>query len=294
MATHPLLLSQAVPDRETPRAQLPGTAQRDLLSQQDRLPVAQPAGALCAVGHGLSLLPSVETHGTVGGDSWAFARASAFGGGAPAARQRRHPRQSERQKHGEQRRAGLRCGQENQRAQAPPSRGHDGTHLAGPGVAREHPGPGRRQATAEGVLWPVGPAAAQTPLGRWRLHGSAGGLGASSLALHRGDREAVGLAHVPSAAAPLGRGTHLLVAGALPPLESRLRTPSPHRRSYGLSGHDPIDAGALGRKLMSFQTRSKIIALLIHAAKYVSVFIFWEIWRSTHGSVNYRCNTSLR
>jgi hypothetical protein len=172
MAAHRLLLSQAFPDGPSPRAQLPGIAQCYLLSGQDRLPMAQCAGELCAVAHRLPLLPPVEAHGAFGRDPRAFGGAVVFGGGAKAARQRGDTRQSERQKHGVQRRAGLRCGQESQRTQAPHPGRYDGTHPAGVGVARQPPGPRRSQATADGVLGPVGPAA--TPERWWTGRANSG------------------------------------------------------------------------------------------------------------------------
>src|SRR4029077_4395761 len=46
----------------------------------------------------------------------------------------------------------------------------------------------------------------------------------------------------------------------LPPIEPRLRARRPDRRNHGLLGHDSTDDGAPGEKLMSFQTRSKVLA----------------------------------
>ena len=57
-----------------------------LLSHQDRLPVAQSARALCSVGHGLSLLPTLEAQWVVGSDSHASAGTRALVEG-----RKRHP-----------------------------------------------------------------------------------------------------------------------------------------------------------------------------------------------------------
>lgn len=128
-----------------------------------------------------------------------------------------------------QRRAGLRCGQASQRAQTACSGGYPGTHPASRRVAGEPPRPRRGAATTGRVLWPNCPAPGQTHLGRWRVRGSTGGLGAPTLALHPGDRETIGVAHVSGSAPAMGGGAHLRVVGALSPMESRLRTPSPKR-----------------------------------------------------------------
>jgi transposase len=108
-----------------------------------------------------------------------------------------------------------------------------------------------------GTLQSVGSATGQTHLGRRRLRGSPGELGTSTLALHRRDCETIAVAHLPSRAATLGSRAHLRLAWTLSPIESRLRAPCSDRRNHGLLGHDSIDAGAVGEKLMSFQTRSK-------------------------------------
>src|ERR1035441_9496329 len=118
MAPHRLLFSQALPDRATPRAQLSGIAQRDLLPQQDRLPVAQSARELCPVGHGLSLLPNLEAQRFVGRHSHPLAGTGTPSGRAQTKDQRGHHRQPECQEHRDERRAGLRRRQKSQRTQA--------------------------------------------------------------------------------------------------------------------------------------------------------------------------------
>ena len=62
-------------------------------------------------------------------------------------------------------------------------------------------------------------------------------------------------AYVQSAAAPLGRGAHLRLAGPLSPAQSRLRTPSQDRRNDGLSGHDSSHARPARKGLNSFSNR---------------------------------------
>src|ERR1035441_6915580 len=142
MATHRLLFSQAVSDRATPRAQPTGTAQRDLLPDQDCLPVAQPADSLCAVGHRLSLLPHLEAQWFVGRHSHPLVGTGTPSGRAPTPSQRGHHRQSERQEHRDERRAGLRRRQESQRTQAAyPGRYHRFAP-PGDGSARQHSGSG--------------------------------------------------------------------------------------------------------------------------------------------------------
>src|SRR5712671_5398234 len=256
MATHPLLFSQAQQDGTPARAHLPGTAQRGVLCGAHRLPVAQPADGLCALAHGLSLLSTLETHRTVGTDAHASAGTLAPGGRAPAARHGGDHRQSERQEHRMQRPAGLRRGQESQRTQTPYFGGHAGFGAAGPGVAGEYSRSGRRAATAGKALWPQIAAATQTPLGRWRLRRSLGGLGAQAVALHRGDCQTDRGAYVQSVAAPLGGGAHLRLVGPLPPTQPGLRTPSPDGRDRGVCRYDSAHAGSLGQSLMSFQTGS--------------------------------------
>src|SRR3989337_139130 len=82
MATAATLLSKAEQDGTAARAQLPRTAQCDVLSGAHVLPMAQPAQRLCAVGHGLSLFTGVEEKRVVGNDSPAPAPASASGRGS--------------------------------------------------------------------------------------------------------------------------------------------------------------------------------------------------------------------
>src|SRR5882672_9092076 len=164
-----ILLSQAQQEGTAPRAYVSGAAQRDFLSQQNRLPVAQLAHALCSLAYGLSLLPSLEKEWLVGGHSHASAGDGSLAGGAPAPCQRRDHRQPERQEYRMQRRARLRRGQENQGAQA----AHFGRYV-GPapdrdGVASTPSGSRRRQTVALGLLCPNAAPTRQTHLGGWWL-----------------------------------------------------------------------------------------------------------------------------
>src|ERR1022692_1440901 len=242
MATHRLLFSQAVSDRATPRAQPTGTAQRDLLPDQDCLPVAQPADSLCAVGHRLSLLPHLEAQWFVGRHSHPLAGTGTPSGRAPTPSQRGHHRQSERQEHRDERRAGLRRRQESQRTQAAyPGRYHRFAP-PGDGSARQHSGSGWGQTVAGRLLPQSHAQASQTHLGRWWLRGSTAGLGVETVALHHRDREALRPSYLQGVAPSLGGGTHFWLAGTLPPTQSRLRTTSQDRRNHGLSGHDSAHA----------------------------------------------------
>ncbi len=98
-----------------------------------------------------------------------------------------------------QRRARLRRGQADQRSQTPSAGGYLGAGIAG--AASQPSGSRRRTATLGRTFWPAHPAARQTPLGRWGRRGNAGDVGADDVALHRGDRQTHGGAHVQSAAA---------------------------------------------------------------------------------------------
>src|SRR5450432_1447698 len=160
-----LLFSQAWQEGAASRTYLLGVAQRDLLSQQDRLSVAQSARALRSLAHRLSLLPALEKQWIVGSDSHPSAGTGPLAGGAQTPCQRRDHRQPERQKHRMQRRARLRCGQENQRSQAAYCGRYDGTAPAGDGVAGSPSGSRWSQAVALGLLCPSAAPTRQTYLG---------------------------------------------------------------------------------------------------------------------------------
>ena len=189
MATHQLLFSQAEQDGATSPTPVSGIAQCDFLRGPDGLPVAQPAEGLCAVAHGLSLLPPLEAERVARSHSHPSARTRAVGGRAEAPGQCGDHRQPERQEHRVQPRAGLRCGQESQGVQASCPRGHPGAHLVGDDPAGQPPGSGWRQTVAGRLVCPVAPSPRQTYLGRWRLHRLAGGVGPSRMALHNRDRQ---------------------------------------------------------------------------------------------------------
>src|ERR1039458_7040085 len=238
MATHRLLFSQALPDRPTPRAQLSGIAQRDLLPRQDRLPVAQSARELCPVGHGLSLLPNLEAQRFVGRHSHLPAGRGTPSGRAQTATQRGHHRQPECQEHRDERRTGLRCRQKSQRTQAAYSGRYDRLAPHGHGFARRYSRSGWCQTVAGRLLQPENSPARQTYLGRRRLHRNTAGLDPETVALHHRDRQALRPSYLQGLAAPLGGGTYLWLARTLPPTQSRLRTTSRNRRNHGLSGYD--------------------------------------------------------
>src|ERR1017187_5534635 len=171
-----LLFSQARPDGAASRAYLLGVAQRHLLSQQDRLPVAQSARALRSLAHRLSLLPALEKQRIVGSDSHPSAGTGPLAGGAQTPRQRRDPRQPERQEHRMQRRTRLRRRQENQGAQTTHFGRYDRPALAGDGVAGAHSGSRWSQAVARGLLCLSAAPSRQTYLGRWQLRRRAAGV----------------------------------------------------------------------------------------------------------------------
>ena len=150
---------------------------RSSISCKTGLPMAQSAQALCALGHGLSLLPPVETHRTVGGDSW-------------------HLREHLRPVDGRQRQAsaGIIDSQSVKSTECSDERGYDaGKKINGrkrhllvdtmglillvlvlPANIQDRDA--ARQ-LLDDVLWPDIAATRQTHLGRWRLRRSAGGLG---------------------------------------------------------------------------------------------------------------------
>src|SRR5208282_3615584 len=263
MATHRLLFSEALPDRATPRAQLSGIAQRDLLPHQDRLPVAQSARELCPVGHGLSLLPNLEAQRFVGGHSYPLAGTGTPSGRAQTAAQRGHHRQPECQEHRDERRAGLRCRQKSQRTQAAYPGRYDRLAPHGHGSARRCSRSGWCQTVAGRLLQPEDSPARQTYLGRRRLHGNTAGMDPQTVALHHRDRQALQPSHLQGVAAPLGGGTHLRLARTLPPTQSRLRTTSRNRRNHGLSGYDSSYAQTSRLRKYDFSNRLSVTALLL-------------------------------
>jgi hypothetical protein len=97
-----LLLSRPWQEGTAARALFSRVAQRHFLSQQDRLPVAKHSRALRALGHGLSLLPTLEAGWVVGSHSRPPARACPVAGGAPAPGQRGDHRQPKRQEQRDQ------------------------------------------------------------------------------------------------------------------------------------------------------------------------------------------------
>src|ERR1035437_9391672 len=257
MATDRLLLSQARQDGTASRACLSGAGQCDLLSHKDRLPVAQSAGALCPVGNGLSLFPIVEAQWALGGDSDSLSRTSARGGGTKSPPQCGDHRQPARPKHGVQQRGRLRRGQEDQRTQAPHLGGHDWPAAVGDSVARQSPGPRWRSTIVGQLLQSVSVDAPprKTYLGRWRLRGHTGRVDPETVALHPGNREAQRTPYVQGAAAPLGSGTNLWLARALPPAQPGLRTTSQDRRDHGLFGHDSSHARTSRKAVIEFSNR---------------------------------------
>jgi len=118
MATHPLLFSQTRKDGTATRALLPRIAQRGFLYRQGWLSMAQSAKGLRSLGHHLPLFSAVEAQRFVGEDSHSFAGTPTLGRETQVPAQRSHPRQPKREEFRNQRRAGLRRGQENQRTQA--------------------------------------------------------------------------------------------------------------------------------------------------------------------------------
>src|ERR1019366_4471413 len=257
MATDRLLFSQTRQDGTASRARLSGTGQCDLLSHKDRLPVAQSARALCPVGNGLSLFPIVEAQWALGGHSHSWSRTRARCGWTKSPPQCGDHRQSERPKHGVQRRARLRRGQENQRTQAPHLGGHNWPAAVGDRVARQPPGPGWRSTIVDRLLQSVSVDAPprKTYLGRWRLRWHSGRVDPETVALHPGNRKAQRTPYVQGVAATLGSGTNLWLARALPPAQPGLRTTGQDRRVHGLFGYDSSHARTSRKTVIEFSNR---------------------------------------